>query len=411
MLKRSLPGIRMKRLTIWLSLLLPVLVQSPVLGQTCTRAQLGRVIDESDEALRKANQDASPRLMAKLRQLRDRKGWPEEDYEAKAYEYLEDEKVRALDDQAKLLLARVDELSEEKVNAEPSCARIGDLQAAFSELKATVQAKSAYLIGKIDKELGGGAGSTGVAAATPPPGNAAPAAPSRPTVRDGATAQPLPPPAGPRGSQGSTTGAGGTWMAETRPTAPLPPGQVVPQSSSATLPPPVPAPDVPPPGSPAATYSIEEIRAAGSGFFGSASAELAAVLNYAFQKAGQPNAYILGDEGGGAFIAGLRFGKGVLHTKTGVEQKVFWRGPSIGYDFGAEGARTMYLVYKLANPEDLFATYTGIDGSAYLVGGVGVTFLKKGDVVLAPIRTGIGLRLGANIGYLKFTPKQSWSPF
>ena len=155
MLKRSLPGIRMKRLTIWLSLLLPVLVQSPVLGQTCTRAQLGRVIDESDEALRKANQDASPRLMAKLRQLRDRKGWPEEDYEAKAYEYLEDEKVRALDDQAKLLLARVDELSEEKVNAEPSCARIGDLQAAFSELKATVQAKSAYLIGKIDKELGG----------------------------------------------------------------------------------------------------------------------------------------------------------------------------------------------------------------------------------------------------------------
>jgi hypothetical protein len=97
--------------------------------------------------------------------------------------------------------------------------------------------------------------------------------------------------------------------------------------------------------------------------------------------------------------------------RTGGERPVYWHGPSLGYDFGAEGSRTMFLIYRLADPEALFRSFTGIDGSAYLVGGVGITFLKGGDVIMAPIRSGLGLRLGANVGYVRFTPKATWNPF
>jgi hypothetical protein len=158
-------------------------------------------------------------------------------------------------------------------------------------------------------------------------------------------------------------------------------------------------------------YSVEDIRAAGRGFFGSASAGLASVIEYAFQRYGRPNGYILGTEGGGALLAGLRYGQGRLATKLIGERKVFWQGPSVGYDFGLAGSRVMFLVYNLRTPEDMFARFAGIDGSAYLVGGVGITFLKRGPLVLAPIRTGLGLRIGANVGYLKFTPEASLNPF
>ena len=135
------------------------------------------------------------------------------------------------------------------------------------------------------------------------------------------------------------------------------------------------------------------------------------MINYTFQRAGQPNGYILGSEGGGAFIAGLRYGKGTLHLKNGVRQRIYWRGPSLGYDFGAEGSRTMFLVYNVRTDADAMGRFTGVDGSAYLVGGVGITFLRSGDVVMAPIRTGLGLRLGANIVYLKFSRTAGWNPF
>jgi hypothetical protein len=158
-------------------------------------------------------------------------------------------------------------------------------------------------------------------------------------------------------------------------------------------------------------YSVEDIRAAGRGFFGSASAGLASVIEYAFERYGRPNGYVLGTEGGGALLAGLRYGEGKLVTKLIGERKVYWQGPSVGYDFGVAGSRVMFLVYNLHSPEDMFARFAGIDGSAYLVGGVGITFLKRGPLVLAPIRTGLGLRLGANVGYLKFTPQMSFNPF
>ena len=135
------------------------------------------------------------------------------------------------------------------------------------------------------------------------------------------------------------------------------------------------------------------------------------MIDYAFTKYGKPSGYIIGSEGGGAFLAGLRYGDGNLVTKLAGERKVYWQGPSVGYDFGAAGSQVMFLVYNVTDAEQLYSRFAGVDGSAYLVGGVGITFLKKGPIVLAPIRTGLGLRIGANIGYLKFTPTPSLNPF
>lgn len=164
-------------------------------------------------------------------------------------------------------------------------------------------------------------------------------------------------------------------------------------------------------GSQSGTFSPDEIKEAGHRFFGKVSMGFARVIEYTFQRAGRPNGYILGEEAGGAFIAGLRYGEGTLYTKDAGDHKVFWQGPSIGYDFGIEGSKTMVLVYDLRNPGEIFNTFSGIDGSAYFIGGVGVTFLKREHVSLAPIRSGVGLRVGANLGFLKYTPQPTWNPF
>jgi hypothetical protein len=159
------------------------------------------------------------------------------------------------------------------------------------------------------------------------------------------------------------------------------------------------------------TYSSNEILDAGHRFFGTVSKGLANVIEYAFRKQGRPNGYILGQEAGGAFVAGLRYGEGVMHTKGFGTQKVYWQGPSLGYDFGAEGSKTLILVYNLVSPEQIYARFAGVDGSAYFVGGAGITFQQHDGVTLAPIRSGVGLRLGANVGYLKYTPYPTWNPF
>ncbi|MGH6866034.1 MAG: DUF1134 domain-containing protein [Methyloceanibacter sp.] len=168
---------------------------------------------------------------------------------------------------------------------------------------------------------------------------------------------------------------------------------------------------VPPEAQDQGTFSMDEIKETGHRFFGKVSVGFAKVVEYAFQRSGRPNGYILGEEAGGAIIAGLRYGEGVLYTKDAGEHRVFWQGPSLGYDFGAEGSKTMVLVYDLKSPGEIFNTFAGVDGSAYLVGGVGITFLTRNDMVLAPIRSGVGLRLGANVGYLKYTREPTWNPF
>jgi len=159
------------------------------------------------------------------------------------------------------------------------------------------------------------------------------------------------------------------------------------------------------------TYGPDELLGAGHKFFGNVSRGLASVIERAVSQWGLPNGYILGEEGSGAFVAGLRYGEGTLYTKNAGTRKVYWQGPSIGYDFGGEGSKTMILVYNMHNPDDVYYDYAGVGGQAYIVGGVGITYLKSGPVTMAPIRSGLGLRIGANVGYLKFTRSPTWNPF
>lgn len=160
------------------------------------------------------------------------------------------------------------------------------------------------------------------------------------------------------------------------------------------------------------TFSGAEIVQNGHLFFGSLSRGLALTVEEANRRWGEPNGYILGQEGSGAYFAGLRFGEGVLFTRNAGEQKVYWQGPSVGLDWGGDGARTMILVYNLQNKNSIFQRFGGANGSAYLVAGFGMTALTSGDgVTLVPIRTGIGARLGVNLGYLKFTDQPTWNPF
>lgn len=159
------------------------------------------------------------------------------------------------------------------------------------------------------------------------------------------------------------------------------------------------------------TYSSNEVVNAGHTFFGTVSRDLAMVIEKAFSKFGEPNGYILGQEASGAITIGLRYGEGTLYTRNAGDLKVFWQGPSLGFDLGADGARVMMLVYKLPRVDAVFTRFVGISGSAYLVGGFGATALTMNNMVVVPIRSGVGLRLGANIGYLKFTPHSTWNPF
>jgi hypothetical protein len=162
---------------------------------------------------------------------------------------------------------------------------------------------------------------------------------------------------------------------------------------------------------PQSGFSSSELVTTGHRFFGTVSRGLATIIEKAVSQWGLPNGYVLGEEGGGAFIGGLRYGEGVLYTKNAGDLKVFWQGPSLGWDFGGEGARTMMLVYNLPATHAVYQRFAGIDGSAYIVGGFGMTALTANNIVIVPIRSGIGLRLGANIGYLKFTPQSTWNPF
>jgi hypothetical protein len=159
------------------------------------------------------------------------------------------------------------------------------------------------------------------------------------------------------------------------------------------------------------TYSSDELLNSGHRFFGNVSRGLASIIERATSRWGQPNGYILGEEGSGAIVAGLRYGEGTLYTKNAGDLKVYWQGPSLGFDWGGEGSRTMMLVYNLPATESIYQRFGGIDGSAYLVGGFGMTALTANRIVVVPIRSGVGLRLGANVGYLKFTNQPTWNPF
>ncbi|MBP0578085.1 DUF1134 domain-containing protein [Labrys sp. LIt4] len=157
--------------------------------------------------------------------------------------------------------------------------------------------------------------------------------------------------------------------------------------------------------------SSNELVNSGHRFFGTVSRDLALTIQKAVARWGEPNGYILGQEGSGAFIGGLRYGEGTMFTRNVGDRKVYWQGPSVGWDFGGDGARTMMLVYNMDRVDEIYSRFPGIAGSAYIIGGFGMTALGDGNMMVVPIKSGVGARLGINLGYLKFTPSATWNPF
>ncbi len=159
------------------------------------------------------------------------------------------------------------------------------------------------------------------------------------------------------------------------------------------------------------TFSADEIVQAGHKFFGTTTRGLARAVESVFRAHGRPTGYVLGEEASGGFVAGLRYGEGILYMKNGLRQKIFWQGPTIGFDAGGEGSKVLMLVYNLDTPRAIFGRWPGFNGSAYVVAGLGVSAYGDERIVLIPIRTGVGARLGVNIGYLKITARPTWNPF
>jgi hypothetical protein len=364
-----------------------ILVHGGAHAASCTAEQFAAAVDKSGAQLRAFNGEALPKLQAKLKQLKDKKGWDEE----KALGAVRDDRTGKFDEQAEDLIVKIDQLGRPPEKGEPDCAKLAELEAAGLELLAVMKAKSTYTLAKLDGELAGG-GKQATAepkvaepkTAAPDPTSAADSTPPKPVAK--ATAQ--------------------KWATQTKP---HPATRV--ESDVPTMEPGPTVAMLEPLGPEEAGYNIDEIREISRGFFGTISTELGSVLEYAFSSAGRPDGYVLGTEGGGAFLAGLRYGSGKLYMRAGGSSDIYWHGPSIGTDIGASGSRTMFLIYRVHAPEALYRQFTGIDGSAYFIGGVGITFLKGGPVTMAPIRTGLGFRIGANIGYIRFTPRPTWNPF
>ncbi len=170
-------------------------------------------------------------------------------------------------------------------------------------------------------------------------------------------------------------------------------------------------PAEPTPDANAATYGEDDLIGAAEGVFGKGAEGLAKMIEDLLKEQGEPNGYIVGREAGGAFIVGARYGSGTLHHKVEGSSQVYWTGPSIGFDVGANAANTFVLVYNLYDTEELYKRYPAGEGQAYFVGGLTASYLRRGDVVLIPIRVGAGLRLGINAGYMRFSKEQRWSPF
>ena len=170
---------------------------------------------------------------------------------------------------------------------------------------------------------------------------------------------------------------------------------------------------MPPANSPSGqtTFREDDLIGAAEGVFGKGAKGLAEMIQDLLKKQGEPNGYIVGREGGGALVVGLRYGSGTLHHKVEGERPVYWTGPSIGFDAGANAGNAFVLVYNLYDSQDLYKRFGAGEGQAYFVGGFNVSYMRRGDVVLIPVRMGAGVRLGANVGYMKFSEKQRWMPF
>lgn len=159
------------------------------------------------------------------------------------------------------------------------------------------------------------------------------------------------------------------------------------------------------------TYDQESVLKEATAFFGDTTEGLAKVIEKAFREQGRPTGYIKGEEASGALTVGLRYGNGTLTLKNGGSRKVWWQGPSIGFDAGANASKVFTLVYNMNSADQIFKRYPSVDGSLYYVGGAGINYQQRGKVVLAPIRLGVGLRAGASVGYLNYTRAKTINPF
>jgi hypothetical protein len=442
--------------------------QASAFGQKseCGSDAFSKAVDKAAAALRQHSAESQPRILAGIRQLKVRYGWRDEEEGDRARELLADAETDALDQKAAQLLATMDRLSEEGGQKPGDCAKLSELRGTGEALHNAVRSKTDLVLRRINAALAMRSteplpGQPVTAVSKPPSLSTYPKGPptvarvdtnrlsdvaraATPPIERSTLDSPIAtPPANPYASPVAAPGDPipsptaalpappapgrpvGEWRVTTTPQVlPAPPALTMPApEASAARPPPgrvasaqplsamTPSSPTPKSGKSTDTYSIDEITGAASGVFGSLSSNLASVIEHAFSKYGRPTAYVIGEEGGGAFIAGVRYGSGRLYLKHQKAGRVYWHGPSVGYDFGASGSKTLFLIYGLHDKSQLYSGFSGIDGSAYFLGGAGITFLSNEKVVMAPIRTGLGFRLGANVGYLRFTPKATWNPF
>ncbi len=402
----------------------------------CDSTSFGALIDETAQILRTLNKDSERRFQDRLQATAKARGWTAQQAATNAASAMDDARLSQFNNEIEELVSRLDRLSVTP-KGEVSCDRLNDLRGVRDRLVTVMGQKSGFILAQVDIE------------------NSKPSGSSKPVTETAETSappsKPSTPPAPPAqalnstqdNAQSPTSSAAGSswrppsWSTDTKenqqdrkrqpdqnsatatalPIRPVaPPKQSRPDDRVAVAAPAKP-PEVPLPPVVVASsgYSVLEIRSAGSGVFGTLTSELAGVINHAFQQYGQPNGYIIGNEGSGAFLAGLRYGEGQLYTRlNGTDTgplPIFWQGPSLGLDVGGDGSRAIFLVYNLEDVNKLYERYPGIDGSAYVAGGVGLTVFKRHRTLIVPIRTGLGLRVGASFAYLKFTSRASWNPF
>jgi hypothetical protein len=380
----------------------------------CDERVFGLQIDQTAQALRTLNRDSESRFQERLATLATSRGWTEAQKADKAAAAMDDTKLESFNAEIEELVSQLDALNVTPKN-DISCSRLDDLKAVNDKLVAVMRRKAGFILAQLEAEA--------ASAPISPYSAKAPVEKSAPLPRT-AAATPAPAPEQQQSSVPWSANVAKALRPQAQPVAqqtnaappaqtPIPLRPAPAQDKVASLTPP--ASDAPMRAALPATYSVQDIRNAGEGIFGSLTSEFAAVINYAFQTYGQPNAYIIGDEGGGAFLAGLRYGEGRLHARVnGAESgptKIYWQGPSLGADIGATGSRALFLVYNLDDVAQLYRRYPGIDGAAYVAGGFGLTLYRNGNMLIVPIRTGLGLRLGASLAYLKFTERASLNPF
>jgi hypothetical protein len=393
---------------------------APAFSQACTVDQVSAVVDQAGAQLRAITQANQAKIEQRLKALQAKRGWSGTDGDDKSYAELADPRMAALDQTANELLARIDQLGNVPTNSVAECGRVQELEAASLELQATVKAKSAYMLQRLDQLIAGGtqqsAETATVNSQTAPAVATAPALPATQPATPSAPASAPAPLAPPLATVPAPPKLPQVTAAPLK--APAPPNVATPWSTTTNVD--APAAVQPPPSSqpPVAAgqveedgYAIEEIVRASTGLFGKVSAGLGSVVEHAFSNSGRPAGYIIGTESGGAFIAGLRYGSGTLYLRSGGTMPIHWHGPSLGADIGAQGAKIMFLVYRLRDPDQLWSSFSSVEGSAFLAGGIGFNLMTNGAVQMAPIRSGVGLRLGASVGYIRFTRRPTWNPF